>query len=104
MKRPVVVAANWKMNKTAFEVASFLDALSPVPGGEGLEVVIAPGSRNAPLSFAVYDAAAAGLLRLHTRHKLSANQTGLCRVAFARLSLRIRQGKPSKTGTTLIRL
>ncbi|BBH17843.1 2-succinyl-5-enolpyruvyl-6-hydroxy-3-cyclohexene- 1-carboxylate synthase [Nocardioides baekrokdamisoli] len=31
------------------------------------EVVIAPGSRNAPLSFAVYDAAQAGLLRLHTR-------------------------------------
>ena len=31
------------------------------------EVVIAPGSRNAPLSFAVYDAAEAGLLRLHTR-------------------------------------
>jgi len=31
------------------------------------EVVVAPGSRNAPLSFAVYDAAAAGRLRLHTR-------------------------------------
>ena len=31
------------------------------------EVVIAPGSRNAPLTFAAYDAAAAGLLRLHTR-------------------------------------
>jgi 2-succinyl-5-enolpyruvyl-6-hydroxy-3-cyclohexene-1-carboxylate synthase len=31
------------------------------------EVVICPGSRNAPLSFAAYDAAAAGLLRLHTR-------------------------------------
>jgi 2-succinyl-5-enolpyruvyl-6-hydroxy-3-cyclohexene-1-carboxylate synthase len=31
------------------------------------EVVIAPGSRNAPLSFAAHDAAAAGLLRLHTR-------------------------------------
>ena len=31
------------------------------------DVVIAPGSRNAPLSFAAYDAAAAGLLRLHTR-------------------------------------
>ena len=30
------------------------------------EVVIALGSRNAPLSFAVYDAAEAGLLRLHT--------------------------------------
>ncbi|GAA1954765.1 2-succinyl-5-enolpyruvyl-6-hydroxy-3-cyclohexene- 1-carboxylic-acid synthase [Nocardioides panacihumi] len=31
------------------------------------EVVIAPGSRNAPLSFAAYDAAAAGRVRLHTR-------------------------------------
>lgn len=31
------------------------------------EVVLSPGSRNAPLAFAVYDAAAAGLLRLHTR-------------------------------------
>ncbi|WP_243056306.1 2-succinyl-5-enolpyruvyl-6-hydroxy-3-cyclohexene-1-carboxylate synthase [Nocardioides sp. SR21] len=31
------------------------------------EIVIAPGSRNAPLSFAAFDAAAAGLVRLHTR-------------------------------------
>ena len=31
------------------------------------EVVLAPGSRNAPLSFALYDAAHAGGLRLHTR-------------------------------------
>ena len=31
------------------------------------DVVLAPGSRNAPLSFAAYDAAEAGLLRLHTR-------------------------------------
>jgi 2-succinyl-5-enolpyruvyl-6-hydroxy-3-cyclohexene-1-carboxylate synthase len=31
------------------------------------EVVLAPGSRNAPLAFAAYDAAAAGRLRLHTR-------------------------------------
>ena len=31
------------------------------------EVVIAPGSRNAPLSFALYDAATVGGLRLHTR-------------------------------------
>jgi 2-succinyl-5-enolpyruvyl-6-hydroxy-3-cyclohexene-1-carboxylate synthase len=31
------------------------------------EVVLAPGSRNAPLSFALYDAAQAGGLRLHTR-------------------------------------
>ena len=31
------------------------------------DVVVCPGSRNAPLSFAVHDAARAGLLRLHTR-------------------------------------
>ncbi|WP_082575046.1 MULTISPECIES: 2-succinyl-5-enolpyruvyl-6-hydroxy-3-cyclohexene-1-carboxylic-acid synthase [unclassified Nocardioides] len=31
------------------------------------EIVVAPGSRNAPLGFAAYDAAAAGLVRLHTR-------------------------------------
>lgn len=31
------------------------------------EVVVAPGSRNAPLSFAVHDAARAGAVRLHTR-------------------------------------
>ncbi len=31
------------------------------------DVVVAPGSRNAPLSFALYDAASAGRLRLHTR-------------------------------------
>ena len=32
-----------------------------------VEVVVAPGSRNAPLSFAAWDAAEAGLVRLHTR-------------------------------------
>ena len=31
------------------------------------EVVVAPGSRNAPLTFAAFDAARAGLVRLHTR-------------------------------------
>jgi 2-succinyl-5-enolpyruvyl-6-hydroxy-3-cyclohexene-1-carboxylate synthase len=31
------------------------------------EIVVAPGSRNAPLSFATYDAAEAGSVRLHTR-------------------------------------
>jgi 2-succinyl-5-enolpyruvyl-6-hydroxy-3-cyclohexene-1-carboxylate synthase len=31
------------------------------------EIVLAPGSRNASLSFAAYDAAEAGLVRLHTR-------------------------------------
>ncbi|CAN5446297.1 2-succinyl-5-enolpyruvyl-6-hydroxy-3-cyclohexene-1-carboxylic-acid synthase [soil metagenome] len=32
-----------------------------------VEIVVAPGSRNAPLSSAAYDAAQAGLVRLHTR-------------------------------------
>ena len=50
---------------TAADVArSVVTAL--VAGGVR-EVVVSPGSRNAPLSFAVYDAAEAGLLRLHTR-------------------------------------
>ncbi|HEX4686660.1 MAG TPA: thiamine pyrophosphate-binding protein, partial [Nocardioides sp.] len=31
------------------------------------EIVLAPGSRNAPLAFAAYDAAEAGQVRLHTR-------------------------------------
>ena len=31
------------------------------------EIVLAPGSRNAPLAFAAYDAAESGLVRLHTR-------------------------------------
>jgi 2-succinyl-5-enolpyruvyl-6-hydroxy-3-cyclohexene-1-carboxylate synthase len=31
------------------------------------EIVLAPGSRSAPLAFAAYDAAQAGLVRLHTR-------------------------------------
>src|SRR6476469_5679484 len=31
------------------------------------EIVLAPGSRNAPLAFAAYDAAEAGVFRLHTR-------------------------------------
>jgi 2-succinyl-5-enolpyruvyl-6-hydroxy-3-cyclohexene-1-carboxylate synthase len=31
------------------------------------EIVLAPGSRNAPLAFAAYDAADAGVVRLHTR-------------------------------------
>ena len=43
---------------------SVVDALL----GAGVRhVVLAPGSRNAPLSFALYDAAAAGALTLHTR-------------------------------------
>ncbi|MDZ5663211.1 2-succinyl-5-enolpyruvyl-6-hydroxy-3-cyclohexene-1-carboxylic-acid synthase [Nocardioides sp. S-58] len=36
-------------------------------GAGAREAVLAPGSRNAPLSFALFDAAQAGALRLHTR-------------------------------------
>ena len=36
-------------------------------GARVREAVLAPGSRNAPLSFALYDAAQAGGMRLHTR-------------------------------------
>ncbi len=42
-------------------------AVTALRGSAVREVVLAPGSRNAPLSFALYDAAQAGGLRLHTR-------------------------------------
>jgi 2-succinyl-5-enolpyruvyl-6-hydroxy-3-cyclohexene-1-carboxylate synthase len=41
--------------------------LTALRGAAVREVVLAPGSRNAPLSFALYDAAQAGGPRLHTR-------------------------------------
>ena len=43
------------------------DVISALLAAGVREVVVAPGSRNAPLSFAAYDAAAAGIVRLHTR-------------------------------------
>lgn len=43
------------------------DVVSALMAAGVREVVLCPGSRNAPLSFAVHDAARAGLLRLHTR-------------------------------------
>ncbi|MDO9455497.1 thiamine pyrophosphate-binding protein, partial [Nocardioides sp.] len=46
------------------------------------EVVVAPGSRNAPLSFAAYDAARAGLVRLHTR--IDERSAGFLAVGLAR--------------------
>jgi len=48
------------------------------------EVVVAPGSRNAPLSFASYDAAAAGLVRLHTR--LDERSAGFLALGLAKVS------------------
>ena len=50
---------------TATELARSVVAALAASGVR--EVVLAPGSRNAPLAFAAYDAAHAGLLRLHTR-------------------------------------
>jgi 2-succinyl-5-enolpyruvyl-6-hydroxy-3-cyclohexene-1-carboxylate synthase len=41
--------------------------VSALVGAGVREIVVAPGSRNAPLSFAAHDAADAGAVRLHTR-------------------------------------
>ena len=43
------------------------DVVTALRGAAVREVVIAPGSRNAPLSFALHDVATAGEMRLHTR-------------------------------------
>ena len=51
-------------NPSTLLARAVLEAL--VAGGV-TEVVLAPGSRNAPLAFAAHDAERAGLLRLHTR-------------------------------------
>ena len=48
------------------------------------EAVLAPGSRNAPLSFALYDAAAAGGLRLHTR--IDERTAGFLALGMAKVS------------------
>ena len=50
------------------------------------EVVLAPGSRNAPLSFAAYDADAAGLVRLHTR--VDERSAGFLALALTRVGAR----------------
>jgi 2-succinyl-5-enolpyruvyl-6-hydroxy-3-cyclohexene-1-carboxylate synthase len=50
------------------------------------EIVLAPGSRNAPLAFAAYDAAETGLVRLHTRvdeHSAGFLALGLTKVGSA---------------------
>ena len=43
------------------------DVVTALRGAGVAHVVLAPGSRNAPLSFALHDAARAGALSLHTR-------------------------------------
>lgn len=50
------------------------------------EVVVAPGSRNAPLSFALFDAAQAGALRLHTR--VDERTAGFVALGLARVTNR----------------
>ena len=39
-KRKAVIAGNWKMNKTATEAASLIDAFVPAVQGAGCDVVI----------------------------------------------------------------
>ena len=53
--------------RAAASTATARAVVTALLGAGVLEVVVAPGSRNAPLSFALFDAARAGLLRLHTR-------------------------------------
>ena len=48
------------------------------------DVVLAPGSRNAPLSFALLDADLAGVLRLHTR--IDERSAGFLALGLARTS------------------
>jgi len=59
--------------------------VSLVEGGV-TDLVLAPGSRNAPLAFAAYDAAAAGLLRLHTR--LDERSAGFLALGLAKVGAR----------------
>ena len=50
------------------------------------DVVVAPGSRNAPLSFALYDAAQADAVRLHTR--IDERTAGFLALGLARVRYR----------------
>ncbi len=50
------------------------------------EVVVAPGSRNAPLSFALYDASTAGAMRLHTR--IDERTAGFLALGLAKVGVR----------------
>ncbi|TNM69926.1 2-succinyl-5-enolpyruvyl-6-hydroxy-3-cyclohexene-1-carboxylic-acid synthase [Streptomyces sp. NP160] len=57
------------------------------------EVVLCPGSRSAPLAYALHDADAAGLLRLHVRHDERA-------AAFTALGVGRATGLPAAVVTT----
>jgi 2-succinyl-5-enolpyruvyl-6-hydroxy-3-cyclohexene-1-carboxylate synthase len=63
------------------------DVLQQLLAAGVTEVVVAPGSRNAPLSFAAYDAAQAGLVRLHTR--TDERSAGFLAVGLARSHRRV---------------
>ena len=72
------------MSNPSTELArSVVDALR---GADVREVVLAPGSRNAPLSFALHDVATAGGLRLHTR--LDERTGGFLALGLAKTSRR----------------
>ncbi|WP_372736235.1 2-succinyl-5-enolpyruvyl-6-hydroxy-3-cyclohexene-1-carboxylic-acid synthase [Nocardioides sp.] len=58
---------------------------SLVQGGV-TDIVVAPGSRNAPLGFAAFDAAEAGLVRLHTR--IDERSAGFLAVGLTRTGAR----------------
>ncbi len=69
------------------------DVVTSLRGAGVREVVVAPGSRNAPLSFALYDAARAGALRLHTR--LDERTAGFLALGLAKVG-----GRPAAVSCT----
>ena len=62
------------------------DVTARLLGAGVREVVLAPGSRNAPLAFALHDAAEAGLVRLHTR--IDERTAGFLALGLAKVSRR----------------
>ncbi|QIK74492.1 2-succinyl-5-enolpyruvyl-6-hydroxy-3-cyclohexene-1-carboxylic-acid synthase [Nocardioides piscis] len=62
------------------------EVVSSLAGAGVTEVVLAPGSRNAPLAFALYDAAQSGLVRLHTR--IDERTAGFLALGLAKVSRR----------------
>lgn len=69
------------------------DVVTALRGAGVREVVVAPGSRNAPLSFALFDAAQAGALRLHAR--LDERTAGFLALGLAKVS-----GRPAAVSCT----
>lgn len=77
-------------NPSAAQAGVLVDEL--VAGGT-TDVVLAPGSRNAPLSFALHDADAAGRIRLHVR--IDERGAGFLALGLARAT-----GRPVPVATT----